>query len=148
MTTPKVDVPNALVPCHGVCTGGQPTRESLEEARQKGFRTIVNLRPEGEFTDFDQAAVVRELGMEYIVIPVAGARDLNAENARRLHEILSDPDRCPALVHCGSGNRVGALFALRACLHEGCTPDESLQRGREAGLTGLEPTVHEILQQH
>ncbi len=144
MVTPTVDVPNAMIPCKGVCTGGQPDPDSLREARRRGFRTIVNLRPTEELA-FDQAALVRELGLDYVAIPVGGPGDLNRENARRLHEVVSDPARCPVLVHCGSGNRVGALFALRACLHEGCSPDQALEHGRRAGLAGLEPAVRRIL---
>ena len=44
------------------------------------------------------------------------------------------------LIHCASGNRVGALVALHA-RGTGATPDEALALGKAAGLAGLEPAV-------
>jgi hypothetical protein len=48
-------------------------------------------------------------------------------------------------VHCGSGNRVGALAALLAA-EEGADIDEALDVGRAAGLTRLEAVVREQLE--
>ena len=50
-----------------------------------------------------------------------------------------------AVLYCGSGNRVGALIALRAHLIEGIGAEEALALGKEAGLTRLEPKVREAL---
>jgi hypothetical protein len=50
------------------------------------------------------------------------------------------------MLHCGSGNRIGALFALMAFHLEGESADRALQVGREAGLTRLEPVVRERLE--
>ncbi|MNN82154.1 hypothetical protein D3C81_1990580 [compost metagenome] len=44
------------------------------------------------------------------------------------------------LLHCASGNRVGALLALLA--HErGLDEEAAIAEGRAAGLGSLEPTV-------
>jgi len=51
----------------------------------------------------------------------------------------------PVLVHCMSGNRVGALFALRAFWLQGMSAVEALAVGRRYGLTKLEPLVVQIL---
>ena len=61
------------------------------------------------------------------------------QNAANLDQILSDYDG-PVLVHCGSGNRVGALLALRQSLL-GADDEDALAYGKSAGLTGLEPVV-------
>ena len=44
-----------------------------------------------------------------------------------------------------SGNRVGALFALRAHWLQGLPAVEALAVGRRYGLTKLEPLVMQIL---
>jgi hypothetical protein len=49
------------------------------------------------------------------------------------------------MVHCASGNRVGALLALRANRLEGASPEDALELGLDAGLTRLEPAVREAL---
>ena len=49
------------------------------------------------------------------------------------------------MVHCASGNRVGALFALKAFHLEDADVESALASGREAGLTKLEETIRERL---
>lgn len=49
------------------------------------------------------------------------------------------------IVHCGSGNRVGALFALRAFHDEGYDLESAMEKGGLAGLTKLEPYVRQCL---
>ncbi len=52
----------------------------------------------------------------------------------------------PVLVHCGSGNRVGAIHALGAHYIDGQSIDDALVVGRSTGLTGFEPRVRELLE--
>jgi len=145
-STPSVEIRNARTPLAGVLTGGQPTEEELTALAKAGYRTVVNLRTEGENAVSDrEAALAEELGMRYLHIPVAGAKGLTEENARRLSEVLEDEELRPLVVHCGSGNRVGALFALEAFQIDGEDPAKALEIGLEAGLTRLEPVVREKL---
>ena len=51
----------------------------------------------------------------------------------------------PVLLHCGSGNRVGALLALAAFHVDGRPADAALQYGLDSGLTRLEPVVRDHL---
>lgn len=145
MTHAAIDLPNACEPEPGLLTGGQPSRACLEAARAAGYRTVVNLRPAGEFKDFDESRVARELGFDYVAIPVAGVTDLDAEAVTALDAVLADPLRRPALIHCGSGNRVGALFAVHACRKRGLGVDEALVLGEKAGLTKLREAVRAAL---
>jgi hypothetical protein len=50
------------------------------------------------------------------------------------------------LLHCGSGNRVGALLALRES-QDGADDESALEYGRSAGLTKLEPVVIKRLEE-
>lgn len=148
MSDPAIDLPNACRPESNLLTGGQPSRGCLEAAAKAGYHTVVNLRPQGEFDDSDEAAAVRELGMDYVCIPVAGPQDLNADAAEALDAVLATAGGRPVLVHCASGNRVGALFALHARLKKGVGVEEALARGRATGLTApaLCEAVRAILQ--
>ena len=74
---------------------------------------------------------------------IVGSDAINFDNARALDALLAERDG-PVLVHCGSGNRVGALLALRKSL-EGADDDAALEYGRSAGLGRLEPVVKERL---
>ena len=52
----------------------------------------------------------------------------------------------PILVHCASGNRVGALIALADYWLNGVGNSEALAHGLQAGLTKLEKDVRQVLQ--
>jgi uncharacterized protein (TIGR01244 family) len=135
----EIDIPDAREVGGDVLSGGQPSREQLRTARAQGYRTIVNLRPDGEFNDYDEAEAVREEGMHYVHIPVAGPGDLSPGNARKLDDALGGGDATPAMVHCGSGNRVGALMACRARHVHGQDKESALRLGEQAGLDPTTP---------
>ena len=109
-----------------------------------GVGTVINLRPDAELAGRDEAAEVRAAGMAYHQIPVAGADGLTAENADRLWALLKDA-KGPVVVHCASGNRVGALLSIGAWRQGGMSPRQALEFGKAAGLGSLEPRVRELL---
>ncbi len=82
--------------------------------------------------DFDEAALVRELGMEYVAIPVTPAT-FGPSDADDLKEVLSRTTG-PVLLHCGSSNRVGAVWAMYLHRHRGVGLDEAIELGRKAGM--------------
>lgn len=131
-------------PKPGLHTGAQPTPEDLAELSRKGVRTVIDLRTDEEDRGFDEATQVERYGMRYLQLPIGGADDLTTENATRLKQAL-DQSGDGVLLHCASGNRVGALLALMAAQHEDATPDEALELGKRAGLKSLEPAVVEKL---
>jgi uncharacterized protein (TIGR01244 family) len=131
-------------PREGLLTGGQPAPADWAELKAQGVTTIINLRPSAEMAGRNEAAEVGATGMAYIELPVAGAEDIDADNARRLWSLLK-ASPAPVFVHCASGNRVGALLALGAAQSGGMDADAALEFGRSAGLRGLEPVVRERL---
>lgn len=143
MTLDGLKIINARQVADGIWAAGQPTPEQLQQLDAAGVRTVVNLCPAGE-CGWDERAKAESLGLHYINIPVATPADLTREAARQLHDALASCDR-PVLVHCGSSNRVGALFALKARFVDGHDPDIAIEQGRAAGLKGLEPAVRQIL---
>lgn len=141
-----LDIPNACT-LGGLCTGGRPRPEDLAKAAELGVKVVVNLCPPAESPGFDEAAVVAGLGMSYVNIPVAGADDLSPGNVALLAAALDgNGDSRRALLHCASGNRAGAMLALKAKQVDGKSPAEALEIGRAAGLKGLEPVVAQLLQ--
>ena len=140
-----IDVSCMRFPFKGICTGGRPRPQHLHQAQAGGVTSVISLCAPSERTDFDEGELVRTLGMRYLNIPVAGPSDLNLKNAKVLADALDEARGSPVFVHCASGNRVGALFALKARLIDGHAIEESLVAGRSAGLTTLEPEVRGIL---
>jgi len=140
-------LPGFRMPLPGLHTGGQPNREQFEAAARAGLRTVINLRADGEAGFEWERAAAQAAGVRYVHIPVAGAAALTRENVERLdaalHEALAEG---PALLHCASGNRVGALLALREGWLRGADADAALRLGSQAGLTGLVPAVRAALE--
>lgn len=136
-----VHIPNAHLVDERILVGGQPTEDQLNTVASAGYRTVINLRPEAEMIDWDEAAAATDLGLRYLSIPIAGGSDLTLQNAERLKTTLDQLDDGPIVIHCSSGNRVGALLALVAFHFEGASAAEALEFGLEHGLTRLEPEV-------
>jgi uncharacterized protein (TIGR01244 family) len=128
-----------------VMVGGQPSLQDLFEAKDQGIRAVLNLRPESEQPGFNERAEVERLGMRYLTLPIADAADLTKAAAIELDTLVHDPVNRPIWVHCGSGNRVGALFALRAAWIENISLEAAIELGRQHGLTKMESDVRRIL---
>lgn len=136
---------NARQPLPGVRTGGTPSDPAIFAAlHEEGFRLFVDLRgPNDPIGDAPAAAAAA--GLVYVAIPISGDADLDLGTVRTLDALLDDPARGPAVVACSSGNRSGALLALRAFWLDRMPADEALELGKRAGLTRLEPSVRALL---
>jgi uncharacterized protein (TIGR01244 family) len=141
----ETDLPNRKDALPGITTSGQPSAAQLAAAAEAGFTTVIDLRTPGEDRGFDEQAEVERLGLRYLSLPVAGADGVTYANAEALDALLADLDK-PVLVHCSSGNRAGALLALRAKLG-GADNDAALALGIAAGVTALEPVVEQRLEE-
>lgn len=130
-------------PQPGLHTGGQPSQTDLSRLKSEGVRTVIDLRGPQEDRGYDEAAEAQRLGMAYIALPVTGKDDVTQANAKALGELLRAQDG-DVLLHCASGNRVGALLAMDA-VARGVPREEALELGRKAGLKSLEPVVVERL---
>ncbi|HLU68542.1 MAG TPA: sulfur transferase domain-containing protein [Kofleriaceae bacterium] len=142
----EIGIPDAKTPVDGVVTGGQVTDEHLAKAKEMGVKTVVNLRSEGEKAEYEtEQAKAEELGMKYIHMPIDSktGEGLDEANAKKLAEILEGEEK-PMIVHCKSGQRVGALFALKAHHVDGKSPEEALEIGTQAGLSA--PPLVEMVQ--
>ena len=146
--TLKVDLDSVVStgfvqPVDGITSAGQPDEAALAVFAEHGYTTVIDLRTEGEDRGIDESTVIEELGMEYVLFPIAGMGAINFDNARKLNELIEDADG-PVLVHCGSANRVGALLALQKSL-DGADDASALAYGKEGGVTRLEGRVREVL---
>lgn len=132
-------------PRDGLLTGGQPDASAWPRLASQGVSLVINLRPQAEMAGRDEAAEVARAGLAYREIPVANAADLSEAKARELWSLLQGA-KGRVLVHCATGNRVGALLALAAAKGGGFPPEAALDLGRRAGLAAAEPRVRELLE--
>jgi uncharacterized protein (TIGR01244 family) len=125
-------------------TSGQPSHDQLKQLNKAGIVHVVNLRPKSE-QSWDEQAAIEALGMHYHNIPIGGLNDLTTDNAKALAQLFTAIGAQPSLLHCASGNRVGALVAVMEAELKGKSVDDAIAEGRRWGLTRLAPLVRDKL---
>lgn len=116
----------------------QPSVEEIGELADRGYRSIIGNRPDGESPDqptwksLQAAALAR--GMEAVHIPVV-ASEINAADIRAFREALERLPK-PIAAFCRTGTRSTLLWALAN--EESLTADERIGIAAKEGYD-LEP---------
>jgi len=125
-------------------SSGQYDQTQFRKLPALGYRTVIQLRVATEEGAGWEEAQAKDLGLDFVRIPVDHVGGMTEANARKLNEALQHRNG-GTLVACGSGNRVGGLFALRAHFCGGMPAEAALEEGRKAGLGKAEPDVRKVL---
>jgi len=112
---------------------GQPTAEDFQEFKKRGVKSVLNLRTKEEL-DFDEAKTIKNLGLEYHHVPIAGPESLTDENFDKLRKLLNEKEQRPMVLHCTAANRVGAVWLAHRVLDGGLTYDAALAEAKTVGL--------------
>lgn len=140
-----VGLGNARMPRPGLLTGGQPTNAQLEALAEAGYTHFISLRPEEEAGGGWEEADAAAHAHDFDRLAIAGAGDLTRENVEAFAALLREAGDAPTVIYCASGNRVGAMLALKAAWIDGVAPEEALRLGLDAGMTRLEAPVRQLL---
>jgi uncharacterized protein (TIGR01244 family) len=122
-----------------VLIGGQPSAEALAALEARGVTAVVNARTPDEMEDhervpYDEGQTVRELGMEYVHIPLGGAdHPYTPEAVERLAEVL-DRHPGPVFLHCGVAGRAAWLWTAYLVRFGGLDVEEAMEHGRAVAL--------------
>lgn len=127
---------------------GQPSVEDMKLAKEQGVKTIINLIPADE-QPFDEAAAAKEIGLHYISLPIADPEDLTDELITRARTELKQAPQ-PLIMHCGSANRVGALWLAKRVLDDGLSTEAALAEADQVGLRNeeMKTRVLEYIEEH
>jgi uncharacterized protein (TIGR01244 family) len=139
----KVD---AVVAC-----GGATETSALEGLKADGFKSVVNLRlatepganiPENE-------AKAKALGLNYFHLPLSGSAPDPAVVDQFLG-VVSNQANQPVYIHCGSANRVGAVWLVKRVVQDGWPVDKATTEAKAIGLSapGLEKFALEYIATH
>lgn len=144
----EVDVvlPDMRHPQERRIVSGAIDAADIGRLRAAGVGHLINLRTQEESEGLDEASLAAGLGISYHWIPIRGAESLTRENAHKLDAALGAAGDDLALVHCASGNRVGALVAVREAWIRHRSIEEAIAEGKRWGLTSLEAPVRSLLQ--
>jgi uncharacterized protein (TIGR01244 family) len=134
-----------VAPVDGITSAGQPDEAALQVFADSGYKVVIDMRGTDEDRGVENfEGVVEGAGMSYVPFPIESQDEISFDNAKKLDALLQEADG-PVLIHCASGNRVGALLALRKSL-SGASDEEALAYGKDAGMTRLEPVVRKVLE--
>ena len=95
-----------------LATSGQPTPQEFSAIAQSGYQTIINLATTSS-TDalVNEGAIVTDLGMVYIHIPVVWD-DPKLKDVEIFFRIMQALDRQKIWVHCAKNMRVSCFIYL------------------------------------
>jgi protein tyrosine phosphatase (PTP) superfamily phosphohydrolase (DUF442 family) len=130
-------VANACQILPNIVSGGQPTAEQLKALKAAGGDIVLDLRDPMEPRPVNEPELVRELGMEYVNVPVnAGA--LNDTTLERVLAVLRGAGERTVFFHCGSGGRVGGALIPYFILDQGMEEQDAVDQAMRVGLRNAE----------
>ncbi len=107
-----LDIYNFLPLTETWLTSGQPTREQFGELAGAGVETVINLALSTSTNALqDEARVVKDLGMDYIHIPVIWENPTGSD-LDLFFDAMDAQAGKKVLVHCAANMRVSAFSAL------------------------------------
>jgi len=130
-------VANACQILPNVISGGQPNAAHLRALKDAGGSIVLDVRDPMEPRPVDEAALVRELGMEYVNVPVR-AGSLDDSTMERILAVLRDAGDRTVFFHCGSGNRVGGALIPYFILDRAMEEQDAVDQAMRVGLRSAE----------
>jgi protein tyrosine phosphatase (PTP) superfamily phosphohydrolase (DUF442 family) len=130
-------VANACQILPRIITGGQPNTQQLRAFKEAGGDIVLDVRDPMEPRPVEEAALVQQLGMEYVNIPVR-AGSLDDATMARILEVLRGAGERTLFFHCGSGNRVGAALIPYFVLDQGLEEQDAVDQAMRVGLRSAE----------
>ena len=119
--------------CGKLFLAGQPTPDDIEVIKKKGVKRVVTLRTDGEVS-WDEGGMIKKAGMEFVKVPFRGPNTLTDDVFDKVRRLLRDHEKTPTLLHCGSANRVGAVWLTHRVLDEGVPLQEAIKEAKTVGL--------------
>ncbi|MDR2154263.1 MAG: TIGR01244 family phosphatase [Burkholderiaceae bacterium] len=115
----------------------QISPEQLTSIKAQGFRTVIDLRPDGEAlgqpSSTAMAQAAKQAGLQFSYLPVPRGSHIPSAAADTLARLLAQAPR-PILMYCRSGTRAARTWALAEASRPGGLDAASIvQHARAAG---------------
>ncbi|HEX3128712.1 MAG TPA: sulfur transferase domain-containing protein [Thermoanaerobaculia bacterium] len=130
--SPGLGITNAVEAEPGLLITGQPTAAQIKAAGKAGYHTVIDLRSRDENRGFDEEKVAGKAKMAYTNVEVT-PDTLTQSKVLFFLMMLREAER-PAILHCSTGNRAGALYYSWLVLEKGVPEDQALTQAQAAGL--------------
>ena len=115
---------------------GQPNKQALGTLSGLGYKSVISVRGVGE-VKWDEANAAKALGMEYHQAPMGKPLTAITDmHVALFNEAMQNATK-PVFLHCGSGNRAAALWAVWLVEHKGMEPKEALRLAELSGMRSM-----------
>lgn len=98
----------------GILVRDQITLASIPKIKEQGYRTLIDLRPDGEAPDQPPAAAVSQAaaaaGLRFAYVPTPHG-EIPAATVDAFAQAMATAEK-PVLLYCRSGNRAARVWAL------------------------------------
>lgn len=123
----------------GLYFSGQPDMEELEQAIEEDqIKAIVNLRPKSEDPKvFDkELELAGNKNVAYYNIPIDGSKELDKKQMDKIETVVRKhhKNKENVIIHCSSGQRAMAWFAVHLIEHHKMSVDKGLKLSGKGGL--------------
>ena len=123
---------------------GQPTEAALRELAAKGVKTVINLRTQPEMDNrkqvpFDEAAVAKELGINYVHVPLGGPDTPYTPEAVEKVAAAIKAAEGKVLLHCTVAWRASHMWAAYLVKEKGMSYEDAVKAGEAMNLNGYKP---------
>ncbi|HEV7691601.1 MAG TPA: sulfur transferase domain-containing protein [Hyphomonadaceae bacterium] len=121
---------------------GQPTEAALRElVAKEGIKTVINLRTQQEMDNrkqvpFDEAAVLKELGVNYVHIPLGGPDTPYTPEAVEKFAKAFEGANTKVLLHCTVAWRASHMWAAYLVKHKGVAREEAVKQATAINFGG------------
>lgn len=120
-----VEIRNYIEYSPTFASAGQPTREQLDLLPDAGFERVIYIAfSNGRIAIPDEDAIVKELGMNYVHVPVIWDAPTKSDFYTFVGAMESEADT-KTLLHCAANFRASAFSFLYRVLHEGVPMTEA-----------------------
>lgn len=104
--------PNLRQIAEEIYCGGQPSEDGFKVLKEKGIKTIINLREEpGQIAK--EKELVENIGMTYLSVPMTPFQEPSEAAIKQFLELALKPESHPIFVHCLHGqDRTGAMVCI------------------------------------
>lgn len=118
--------------CGDLFLAGQFGPNDLDQIKAAGITRVISLRTDGEI-DWDQKSALEKAGLEFFVLPFRDPKDLNDGVFDKARKLLGETNK-PTLFHCGSANRVGAVWMTFRALDQHVDLETAKKEAKVVGL--------------
>ena len=138
----RTDFQSTIADVGPAFVAGQPTADALRSMKAAGVTTVINLRTQPEMDNrqqvpFDEEALVKELGMKYVHIPLGGPDTPYTPAAVTKVNDAMKAAGGKVLLHCTVAWRASHMWAAYLATYRGYTLEQATQAGAAINMNGI-----------